>query len=187
VQLYSYFVSQSNEFCRHNTLCRFSTSVYCCLFRYRFNPGTFGYILVFIFPRHWTLQNYWSRNSVFKYPKNLSIISIVNHEHAMVFSTFSVHQLIILKALHSHSRDDTVQLREVDREPYFQCRTGTEWQTTECWASPTSTPPPNSPSCYKLTFRGAFFISRINSRGIKENFTSGPQLYEVIRHNKFFL
>jgi hypothetical protein len=36
VQLYRYFVSQSSEFFRHNTLCCFSTSVYyCCwLFRY---------------------------------------------------------------------------------------------------------------------------------------------------------
>jgi hypothetical protein len=33
VQLYRYFVSQSSEFCCHNTLCCFSTSV-CCLFRY---------------------------------------------------------------------------------------------------------------------------------------------------------
>jgi hypothetical protein len=32
--MYRYFVSQSSEFCRHNTLCCFSTSVYCCLFRY---------------------------------------------------------------------------------------------------------------------------------------------------------
>jgi len=28
--LYSYFVSQSSEFCRHNPLCRLSTSFYCC-------------------------------------------------------------------------------------------------------------------------------------------------------------
>jgi hypothetical protein len=33
MQLYRYFVSQSSEFCRHNALCCFSTSVYCCLFR----------------------------------------------------------------------------------------------------------------------------------------------------------
>jgi hypothetical protein len=33
VQLYCYVVSQSSEFCRHNPLCCFSTSVYyCCLF-----------------------------------------------------------------------------------------------------------------------------------------------------------
>jgi hypothetical protein len=33
----SLFVSQSSDFCRHNPLCCFSTSVYCCscLFRYR--------------------------------------------------------------------------------------------------------------------------------------------------------
>jgi hypothetical protein len=47
VQLYRYFVSQSSEFCRHNPLCCFSTSVYCyCLFRYRLSPETFGYNLV---------------------------------------------------------------------------------------------------------------------------------------------
>jgi hypothetical protein len=36
MKLYRYFVSQSSEFCRHNTLCCFPTSVYycCCLFRY---------------------------------------------------------------------------------------------------------------------------------------------------------
>jgi hypothetical protein len=46
LQLYRYFVSQSGEFCRNNTLCCFSTSVYCCLFRYRLSPETFGYTLV---------------------------------------------------------------------------------------------------------------------------------------------
>jgi hypothetical protein len=47
VQLYRYFVSQCSEFCRHNPLCCFSTSVYCCsLFRYRLSPETFGYILI---------------------------------------------------------------------------------------------------------------------------------------------
>jgi hypothetical protein len=42
-----------SEFCRHNPLCCFSTSVYCCcccccccLFRYRLCPVTFGYTLV---------------------------------------------------------------------------------------------------------------------------------------------
>jgi len=46
--LYRYFVSQSIEFCRHNPLCCFSTSVYGCklMFRYRLSPETFGYILV---------------------------------------------------------------------------------------------------------------------------------------------
>jgi hypothetical protein len=47
---YRYFVSQSSEFCHHNPLCCFSTSVcYCCLFRYRPSPETFGYTLVFWF------------------------------------------------------------------------------------------------------------------------------------------
>jgi hypothetical protein len=41
-----YFVSQSNDFCRHNPLCCFLTSVYCCLFRYWLNPETFGYTIV---------------------------------------------------------------------------------------------------------------------------------------------
>jgi hypothetical protein len=44
----SLFVSQSSEFCFHNPLCCFSTSVYCCccLFRYRLSPETFRYTLV---------------------------------------------------------------------------------------------------------------------------------------------
>jgi len=47
VPLYRYFESQSSEFCRHNPLFCFSTSVYCCcyLFRYRLGPETFGYTL----------------------------------------------------------------------------------------------------------------------------------------------
>jgi hypothetical protein len=49
MQLYRSFVSQSSEFCRHNLLCSFSTSVYCCkhIFRYRLSPETFGYTLVY--------------------------------------------------------------------------------------------------------------------------------------------
>jgi hypothetical protein len=42
------FVSQSSEFCRHNPLCCFSTSIYCCkcMFCYRLSPETFRYTLV---------------------------------------------------------------------------------------------------------------------------------------------
>jgi hypothetical protein len=49
VQLYRYCVSQSSEFCRHNPLCCFSTTVYCCkrIFCYRLSPETFGYPRVF--------------------------------------------------------------------------------------------------------------------------------------------
>jgi hypothetical protein len=49
VQLYRYFVSQPSEFCRHNPLCCFSTSVYCYkrIFRYRLNPETSGYTLAY--------------------------------------------------------------------------------------------------------------------------------------------
>jgi len=47
VQLYRYSLSQCNELCRHNPLCCFSTSVRCCVFRYRFSPETFGYTVVF--------------------------------------------------------------------------------------------------------------------------------------------
>jgi hypothetical protein len=51
LQLYRYFVSQTSEFCRHNTLCCFSTSVCCCccccLFRYLLSPETFGYTIVY--------------------------------------------------------------------------------------------------------------------------------------------
>jgi hypothetical protein len=65
VQLYHYFVSQSSEVCRHNTLCCFSTSVYCCcccLFLYRLSPETFGYtrarvcVYIFILPNLWPTQ-----------------------------------------------------------------------------------------------------------------------------------
>jgi hypothetical protein len=43
----SLFCESVSEFCRHNSLCCFSTSVYCCcLFRYRLSPETFGYTLV---------------------------------------------------------------------------------------------------------------------------------------------
>jgi hypothetical protein len=48
MQLYLYFMSQSNEFCRYNPLCCFSTSVYCCLFRYRHSPETFGYTVIYL-------------------------------------------------------------------------------------------------------------------------------------------
>jgi len=45
--LYRYSASQSSEFCRHNPLRCFSTSVYCCcLLRYPLSPETFGYSLV---------------------------------------------------------------------------------------------------------------------------------------------
>jgi hypothetical protein len=43
VQMYQHSVSQSSEFCRHNPLCCFTTSVYCCcLFCYGLSPETFG-------------------------------------------------------------------------------------------------------------------------------------------------
>jgi hypothetical protein len=42
------FVSQYSEFCCHNPLCCFSTSV-CCLFRYGVSPETFGYTLLHMF------------------------------------------------------------------------------------------------------------------------------------------
>jgi hypothetical protein len=44
VQLYSNFVSQSNEFCRHNPLCCFLTSVF--VISLWLSPETFGYTLV---------------------------------------------------------------------------------------------------------------------------------------------
>jgi len=49
VQLYRYFVSQSSEVCRHNPLCCFSTSVYCCKYIFHYQPSleTFVYTLVY--------------------------------------------------------------------------------------------------------------------------------------------
>jgi hypothetical protein len=48
---YHYFVSQSSELCRHNPLCCFSTSVFCCkhIYRYRLSLESFGYTLVCFF------------------------------------------------------------------------------------------------------------------------------------------
>jgi hypothetical protein len=43
VQLCHYFVSHSGEICHHNPLCCFSSSVYCCSFRYRLNRGSWIY------------------------------------------------------------------------------------------------------------------------------------------------
>jgi hypothetical protein len=63
MQLYRYFVSQSSEFCRHNPLCCFSTSVCCCcLFCYRLSPETFGYTFVqgLSRKRWWPISRYSS-------------------------------------------------------------------------------------------------------------------------------
>jgi hypothetical protein len=58
----TYFLSQSSEFCRHNPLCCFSTSIYCCthIFHYRISPDTFGYTLVSIHITFWSLRPYQS-------------------------------------------------------------------------------------------------------------------------------
>jgi hypothetical protein len=50
------FVSQSSEFCLHNPLCCFSTSVYRCLFRYGLSPETLGYTLVSCLITHYTMK-----------------------------------------------------------------------------------------------------------------------------------
>jgi len=57
--LYRCFVTQSSVFCRHNPLCCFSTSVYCCkrIFLYWRTPDIFGYTLV-----HWGLFAYLSNH-----------------------------------------------------------------------------------------------------------------------------
>jgi hypothetical protein len=48
VQLYRYFANQSSGFCRHDPLCYFSTSVYCCKRVFCWlSPETFAYNLVF--------------------------------------------------------------------------------------------------------------------------------------------
>jgi hypothetical protein len=64
VQLYRYFVSQSSEFYRHIPSCCFSTSVYfCCLFRHRLSPETFGYSLVYVRKRPLYYRKQWHRIS----------------------------------------------------------------------------------------------------------------------------
>jgi len=79
VQLYRYFVSQSSEFCRHNPLCCFSTSVYyycCCLFCYQLSPETFGYTITY---QRWSSHEvYFSDEMIVaaiqKPPKGVSFI-----------------------------------------------------------------------------------------------------------------
>jgi hypothetical protein len=78
MQLYRYFVSQSSEFCRHNPLCCFSTSV-CCLFRYRLSPETFGYTLVlFTYCKGISvpLQNIIQRLICYKYEYSWSVYGL---------------------------------------------------------------------------------------------------------------
>jgi hypothetical protein len=70
VQWYRYFLTQSSDSGRHNPLCCFSKSVYCCcLLRYRFSPETFGYALVYgkfvtlhSTPRHFQAILTWATN-----------------------------------------------------------------------------------------------------------------------------
>jgi hypothetical protein len=71
VHLYRCFVSQSSEFCRHNPLCCFSTSVYCCkrIFRYLLSPETFGYTLVYIYI--WNINKFYYFSALYFYGRNL--------------------------------------------------------------------------------------------------------------------
>jgi hypothetical protein len=64
VQLYRYFVSQFSEFCHHNPLRCFLTSVCCCkrIFRYRLSPETFGYTLINRSPVSKSFQCYRNDN-----------------------------------------------------------------------------------------------------------------------------
>jgi len=64
-------VSQSSDFCHHNPLCCFSTSVYyCCLFHYQLSPGTFGYTPVIKYNGihskvlQWAMNHYNQWNSM---------------------------------------------------------------------------------------------------------------------------
>jgi hypothetical protein len=72
IQLYRNFVSQYSEFCRHNPLCCFSTSVYFCkrIFCYRLSLETFGYTLIAL-------------------PKMLPIVCFPNTEQKSTLNIFS--------------------------------------------------------------------------------------------------
>jgi len=71
VQLYRYFLSQYSEFCRHNPLCFFSTSVYFCkhISRYRLSPETSAYTLVLFYLVHGTRSSSGSLRAT-KQPRN---------------------------------------------------------------------------------------------------------------------
>jgi len=84
-------VSRSSEFCRHNPLCCFSTSVCCCCccwFRYRLSQETFGYILVYY--NVWQKQEYlhitlrlWI-NTVINDSKNLQVRRYIAQLQALI-------------------------------------------------------------------------------------------------------
>jgi hypothetical protein len=78
MQMYRYFVSQSSEFCLHNPLCCFSTSVCCCcLFRYRLSPENFGYNLVSVPTPLFELQYLrFSRRWVFRWSSGLFRVNV---------------------------------------------------------------------------------------------------------------
>jgi len=72
--LYRYFVSQSSEFCLHNSLCCFSTSNTegKLILLYRLSPETFGYTLMFSFyTRYKNTQKL--QNSFFPYLNKMKI------------------------------------------------------------------------------------------------------------------
>jgi hypothetical protein len=64
VQLYRYFMSQYSEFCRHDTFMLFLNECYCycCLFRYRLSPETFGYTLVYTRTRQGQIKIWQQEN-----------------------------------------------------------------------------------------------------------------------------
>jgi len=89
LQLYRCFVSQSSEFCRHNPLRCFLTSVYfCCrLFRYRLSLDTFGYTLV------------WNTKFHYRVHKGPSTVSIQGQMHPVHTSRpVSVKSILILSS-----------------------------------------------------------------------------------------
>jgi hypothetical protein len=92
LQLYRYFMSQSSEFCRHNTLCCFSMSVYCCLFRYYgHSAGTFGYTLVFFASGIHSTPYFVSR----LVPSNLPIKIFCAFLTSIMRATYPAHLIIL--------------------------------------------------------------------------------------------
>jgi hypothetical protein len=86
VQLCRYFVSQPSEFYRHNPLCCFSTSVYCCVFLYRLSPETFGHSLIPQLPKspYAKLRVGWVVTSV----QNATSLVVITNTCNVTWNTF---------------------------------------------------------------------------------------------------
>jgi hypothetical protein len=132
VQFYRYFVSQYSEFCRHNLLCCFLTSVRCCccccccccLFRYRLSSVTFGYFLILrivyfismqssLLAIYFLLYSLWLlcfRLIFMQYSNGLCSCNFVRLTSLLLMYTLLISYLECKHLLHGHSRTNKLSV-----------------------------------------------------------------------------